>query len=131
MARSTKEITIDPPYREALEGILSFKTFDDAEQTLQRLEALRQKYIAEGDDRGCEHCRKVALAGRRRAELISRDSRVQESKRRQKEEIAFWFQVWLENPDIFDDWLSLRKATDSYKRMSKSEISADSSRRKT
>jgi len=121
MAFSAKEITIDPPYNEALEGILSFKTLEEAEKTLERLEMLRQKYIAGGDDKGFEYCRRIALAGRRRAELISRDRRVRETKRQQKKEIAHWFQVWLETPDIFGSWLALRKKSDSYGRLSAAE----------
>ncbi len=118
MARWTRRIAIDPPYDQVLDGILSFRTFADAERTLRRLEELRQMYFAQGDDKGCEYCRQVALAGRRRAEAISRDRRVQDSKRLQKKEIAFWFQVWLESPDIFGDWLALRKRASSFIRLS-------------
>ncbi len=126
MARSKKESAIDPPYQEALEGILSFRTLGDTERTLRRLEALRKEYRAKGDDKGCEYCREIALTGRRRAELISRDRRVGEAKRRQKKEIAFWFQVWLETPDIFGDWLALRKASSSFGRLSDTEGIVDS-----
>lgn len=121
MARSSQEIPVDPPYDKVLDGVLSFKTFEDAERTLLRLEELRQNYIAQGDDKGCECCRRVALAGRRRAEGISRDPRVKDSKRRQKKEISFWFQVWLETPAVFFDWLAIRKRTSSFLRLSAPE----------
>ncbi len=121
MARSTNEITIDPPYQEALEGILSFKTLEDAERTLERLEALRQMYSARGDDKGSEYCRRIALTGRRRAESISRNRRVREPTRQQKKEIALWFQVWLETPHLFVDWIALRKGTASYARLADAE----------
>ncbi len=121
MARLPKEIVIRPPYDEVLKGILSFRSFQDAERTLLRLEELRQKYLAECDDKGIEYCRQTALLGRRRAELISCNKRVQALKRRQKREIAFWFQIWLETPDLFKDWLELRKGTLSFLQLSEAE----------
>jgi hypothetical protein len=100
-----------------LKGILSFKCFQDAEQTLLRLEAMRQKYLAETDDKGLRYCREIGLLGRRRAELVSRNRKVCATKRRQKSEIAFWFRVWLETPDLFRDWLELRKGTPSFREL--------------
>ena len=108
---------IESPYCEALTGILSFSSLPAAEQTIKRLESLRRKYRSEGDKRGEEYCRKIALLGRRRAEMISRNARVKAEKRRQKREIAFWFGIWLETPEIFEDWLILRKTTAGYQEL--------------
>jgi len=117
MARLRSEITIDPPYDSTLKGILSFRSFPEAERTLRRLEQLRQKYVAEGDDKGIECCRQVALLGRKRAELISCNQKVLAAKRQEKKEIASWFQIWLETPDLFADWLELRKGTSAFRRL--------------
>lgn len=114
MARSSDSIPIDPPYDKDLCEILSFKSLHEAEETLLRLEDLRQKYRAKNDDKGVEYCRQVAMLGRRRAQLISRNRRVQPLKRRQKEEIALWFQIWLETPELFPSWLDLRKSASSF-----------------
>ena len=121
MARQPQEISLDPPYDSDLEGILSFKSFGDAEQTLLRLEAMRQKYFANNDDKGLRYCRDMALLGRKRAELLSRNPRVRAAKRRQKSEIAFWFRVWLETPELFRDWLELRKGTRSFRQLSEAD----------
>jgi hypothetical protein len=42
-------------------------------------------------------------------------------KRLQKKEIAAWFSIWLETPDIFDEWLSLRKSTEEFRSIANSE----------
>ncbi len=118
MARSKREFALDPPYDKIFGGVLSFKTFADAERTLRVLEELRKKYLAEKDDKGCRSCRLVALAGRRRAEAIGRNRRVDEVKRRQKSEMSFWFKVWLETPELFDDWLAMRKSSPEFKALS-------------
>jgi hypothetical protein len=114
-------LQIESPYREALEGILSFSSLRAAEETLQRLEKLRQKYQSASDKKGVEYCRRIAILGRRRAELISRNRRVGIQKRLQKQEIATWFRIWLETPAIFDNWLAMRKSTQEFKGLLKSE----------
>ena len=112
---------IESPYREALEGILSFSGFAEAEETIKRLEYLRRKYLSESDRKGEEYCRKIARLGRRRAELISLNKRVRVQKRRQKKEIAAWFGIWLETPEIFENWLALRKQTAEFQELLKAE----------
>jgi hypothetical protein len=56
----------------------------------------------------------VARLGKRRAEMISRNPKVEAPKRAEKEEIANWFRIWLENPDSFFDWLDLRKQSPEF-----------------
>jgi hypothetical protein len=56
----------------------------------------------------------VARLGRRRAEMISRNPKVEHSKRAEKEEIANWFRIWLEMPDTFFNWLDVRKESPEF-----------------
>jgi hypothetical protein len=112
----------DAAYREDLAGILSFASFAEAEKTLKRLQNLCRKYQSASDKKGMEYCRQIASLGRRRAELISRNKRVSLPKRRQKQEIAAWFKIWLETPALFDDWLAMRKNTEEFRRLLESEI---------
>ncbi|HSW38537.1 MAG TPA: hypothetical protein VLL97_03500 [Acidobacteriota bacterium] len=115
MTRSTMEPP--SPYKEELEGLLSFTGFPEAETTIKRLESLRRKYRSAGDLKGVEYCRRLALTGRRRAEFISMNKRVGTEKRLQKKEIAAWFRVWLETPELFDNWLELRKRAPEFRRL--------------
>lgn len=116
-------LKIDPPYDKALAGILSFSSLADAEQTLRRLENLCRNYRAASDKKGVDYCRQIALLGRRRAEIISRNRRVSPQKRRQKQEVATWFRIWLETPAVFDEWLAMRKSTEAFKNLVESEDS--------
>ena len=115
------KLEMESPYREALAGILSFSSLSEAEKTIGRLESLRREYQSAGDQKGEEYCRKIALLGRHRAELISRNKRVRIQKRKQKQEIAVWFRIWLETPEIFENWLILRKKTEEFQELLKSE----------
>jgi hypothetical protein len=121
MSMTKTAFVIEPPYNEPLDGILCFSTFAEAELTLKSLEKLCRNYAASSDKKGMEYCRRIASLGRSRAELISRNKKVRLEKRLQKKEIATWFRIWLETPDLFDDWLSLRKCTDEFQALAGSE----------
>ena len=57
-----------------------------------------------------------ALEGlKRRAQMIARNSSVGERKRAEKAEIAEWFTFWLNQPELFADWLSLRQGSKDFR----------------
>jgi hypothetical protein len=103
-----------PRYAPLFEHILSFRSYLEAEESLRRLDKLLHGFAAASDKDGVEYCRDIALQGRRRAEMITRNPRVDPVKRSQKREIALWFQIWLEDPELFWDWLELRKAAPGF-----------------
>lgn len=96
-------------YEEEFEELLHFKTLEDAELTIMRLDELMRKFQAHNERAAVERVLNVARLGKRRAEMISRNSKVEPLKRAEKVEIANWFRIWLENPDAFFDWLDVRK----------------------
>jgi hypothetical protein len=122
------ELKFISPYDDELKDILGFSRFEEAEATLYRLECLRQKYASEKDSKGVEYCRCVARRGRHRAELIQKNPKVNPNNRLRKQEIARWFEIWLETPGIFQQWLEMRKLTSEYQALLKSE--ADDARKK-
>ena len=122
MRRTTNDFHLDPPYDELLKGVLSFAKFADTEESLSKLDELRHRFEALSDKKGVEYCRQLARIGRRRAEMISRNKRVRLRKREQKKEIALWFQIWLETPELFHSWLTLRKQSPEYHRLAESDL---------
>src|SRR6266581_3290602 len=58
----------------------------------------------------------LARLGRRRAEMIARNRKVEPQKRAEKEEMMNWFKIWLETPDAFFDWIELRKQSPEYQK---------------
>jgi len=48
---------------------------------------------------------------------VANNPRISPEKRREKTEIARWFQVWLEVSDLFFDWLELRKQSEEFQRL--------------
>lgn len=96
-------------YEEEFSDLLHFSTLDEAEMCLVRLDELLRKFLVEGERAAAERVREVARLGRRRAEMIARNHKVDAAKRAEKEEVARWFTIWLETPDAFFDWLEVRK----------------------
>jgi hypothetical protein len=96
-------------YEEEFEDLLHFKTLEDAEVSVMRLDELMRKFRSQNEHAAVERVLNVARLGKRRAEMISRNQKVEAPKRAEKEEIANWFRIWLETPDAFFDWLDVRK----------------------
>jgi hypothetical protein len=102
-------------YEEEFEDLLHFKTLEDAEVSIMRLDELMRKFQAHGEHAAVERVLGVARLGKRRAEMISRNHKVEPHTREEKVEIANWFRIWLETPDAFFDWLDVRKQAPDFK----------------
>jgi len=101
-------------YEEEFEDLLHFKTLEDAEVSIMRLDELMRKFQAHGERAAVERVLNVARLGKRRAEMIARNAKVEPHKRAEKLEIADWFRIWLETPDAFFDWLDVRKQSPEF-----------------
>jgi hypothetical protein len=102
-------------YEEEFEDLLHFKTLVDAEVSIMRLDELMRKFRAHGEHAAVDRVLNVARLGKRRAEMIARNHKVEPQKRAEKEEIAGWFRIWLETPDAFFDWLDVRKQSPEFR----------------
>jgi hypothetical protein len=102
-------------FEEEFEDILHFKTLGDAEVSITRLDELLRRFQTHGEKVAVERVLEIARLGKRRAEMISRNRKVEEQKRKEKKEIAEWFRIWLETPAAFFDWLDVRKASPEFR----------------
>ncbi len=113
VVRSTRADT-EGRYEEEFHDLLHFSTLDEAEMCIVRLDELLCKFRSEGERAAVERVREVGLLGRRRAEMIARNPKVDAAKRAEKEEVAHWFGIWLETPEVFFDWLEARKQSTDF-----------------
>jgi hypothetical protein len=102
-------------FEEEFEDILHFKTLQDAEVSITRLDELLRRFQTHGEKAAVERVLEIARLGKRRAEMISRNRKVDSRKRDEKKEIAEWFRIWLETPDAFFDWLEVRKTSPGFR----------------
>src|SRR5713226_204585 len=101
-------------FEEEFEDLLHFKTLEDAEVSITRLDELWRRFQAHGETAAVQRVLEVARLGKRRAEMIARNHKVQPHKREVKLEIANWFRIWLETPSTFFDWLDVRKQSPDF-----------------
>ncbi len=107
---------LESPYDAMFRNVLKFADFKQTLASLRRLENLRKKFTLENDREGLRLMREIALKGKRRAEMISKNEKVAPEKRLEKQEIAEWFTIWLQNPAVFESWVALRQNSTDFKR---------------
>lgn len=105
------------PYEAMFRNVLKFSSFADAANSIRRLDNLRKQFKRTGDKEGLRRVNETVLKGRRRAEMIARNQKVDERKRAEKAEIAEWFAVWRRQPDIFEEWLILRQRSQEFREL--------------
>jgi len=108
--------SLEEPYATRLKGLLQFGNLELAERSLHDLDTAYREYSAAADHAGMNSVRRLALKGKLRAQNLSANPRVSADKRQEKHEIASWFRVWLQSPDLFSDWLELRKNSEEFQR---------------
>ena len=100
---------LESPYDAMFRNILKFADFRQTLISIRRLENLRRKFTQENDREGLRLMREIAIKGKRRAQMIADNEKISDEKRAEKQEIAEWFTIWLQNPEIFENWLILRQ----------------------
>lgn len=103
------------PYEAMFRNVLRFADFDQAAASIKRLDNLRRQFERKKDTEGLRRVRETALKGKQRAQMIAGNKAVDARKRAEKDEIANWFTVWLQTPEIFDDWLHLRRRSPEFR----------------
>ena len=86
-----------------------------AESLVDRLEHLRGRFERTCDDRQIAELRALAIDARRAAVSRAKDSSFSIALRHEQAEIAEWLMVWLETPNLFQQWVELRKSSPAFK----------------
>lgn len=103
------------PYEAMFRNVLKFSDFNQAANSIRNLENLRRQFARKKDETGLRRVHEVGLRGKQRAQMIARNRNVDERKRAEKAEIAEWFTVWLQTPELFQDWLDLRRRSKDFR----------------
>jgi hypothetical protein len=84
-------------------------TLEELEESLRGMLVVYAAAAAAGDKDRARYCRRQVIAAKDRAKWMSQNSRTAVEKKAEKEEMAQWMLVWLENPDVFPAWVEARK----------------------
>jgi hypothetical protein len=79
-------------------------TLEELEQSLLDMLEVYRAANATGDRERARYCRRQVIAAKDRARFLV-------PQKPEKEEMAQWMLVWLENPEVFPAWIGARKKT--------------------
>lgn len=120
--RHPEVLSLDTEWREReLSAFGSSDEFDfsgllEASASIKKLDTLRRKFEEYSEQQQLPRLREMALKFKQEALGIVRSKTVQRRKRTEAAEIAQWLTVWLQEPQIFEDWLSLRQRSPAFVR---------------
>jgi hypothetical protein len=77
-------------------------TLEELEASLRSMLEVYRAAIAREDRERARYCRRQVIAAKDRAKFLSK-------VKPEKEEMAQWMLVWLENPEVFPAWVDARK----------------------
>lgn len=96
------------PFEQPYAGVTQH-TFEELQESLVELGQVYAGAVAAGDRARARHCRRQVIAARDRASYLARNPRTAPERKAEKEEMARWMLVWLENPEVFPAWAAARK----------------------
>ena len=96
------------PFDQPYAGIRQH-TFEELEQSLVDMLQVYREAISGGQRERARYCRRQVIAAKDRAKFLAITPGTTPEKRTQKEEMAQWMLVWLENPEVFPAWVDARK----------------------
>ena len=96
------------PFDQPYAGIRQHN-FEELEHSLRTMLQVYRDSLAAGRRDRARYCRRQVIAAKDRAKWMAVTPRSTPEKRTQKEEMAQWMLVWLENPEVFPAWVEARK----------------------
>jgi len=99
---------------------LNFSGLGEASASIKKLDTLRRKFETNSEQVQLVRLREMTLKLKQDALVVSRGKNVERQQRLEAGEIAQWLTVWLQSPDVFDDWLSLRQRSPEFLRQFRS-----------
>ena len=87
-----------------------------AEDFIKKLERLRKRSERAGDPRMSRHVRDTAIKAREVAQSLSKNQSLAEPIRVEHAEVAEWLAVWIQTPNLFRDWLELRRRSSDFRK---------------
>jgi len=87
-----------------------------AAASIAKLERIRKKLERNGDQEQLRGLRQAALDEKQRAQSLARSSSLDLQALAEQAEIVQWFTIWLQTPEVFRDWLDLRRRSPDFRK---------------
>lgn len=99
-----------------LDGGVGFSDFQEALESFAKLEAKRQEFQSNNNREGLDQLRELVASSRQDSLLTARSKIIDAPRRQQAKEISQWLGVWLQSPELFADWLDLRRRSTEFQK---------------
>jgi hypothetical protein len=96
------------PFAQPYAGLRQ-KSFVELEHDLRAMLEIYATAMRAGDRQQARYCRRQVIAAKERARFVARNPKTPTEKKAEKNEMAQWMLVWLENPEVFPAWVEIRK----------------------
>lgn len=93
---------------------LDFSNLAAAFESVVKIEERRMALQLKNDPRAFEQLRSFVAASRDDLSLRARSSILDNGRRVEAKEMAHWLTVWLQAPELFSDWLDLRRRSPEF-----------------
>lgn len=94
----------EKPYTAEFRNIMKLGTMKSALSSIRRAENLRKKFAADKDKPGLRQLREHTIAAKNELK-----------KTPEQTEVAQWLTIWLQTPEAFESWISLRKRSREFR----------------
>jgi hypothetical protein len=91
-------------------------TLKQAEALIRKCEKQRRQFERAGDRSALRRLRDNAINARQEAQAFTRDRTLEAKQRVEQAEIMEWLLVWIQTPNLFDEWLDLRHRSPDFRR---------------
>ncbi|HEV7796699.1 MAG TPA: hypothetical protein VGO73_00985 [Pyrinomonadaceae bacterium] len=95
---------------------MDFSDLSSAFAVMVKLEEKRLQLKTKNEPEGLKNLRDIVVAARTESQLRARSRIIDEDQREQSKEISEWLRVWLQAPELFSDWLDLRRRSPEFRK---------------
>ncbi|HEX6127356.1 MAG TPA: hypothetical protein VFZ23_18440 [Pyrinomonadaceae bacterium] len=104
----------DRPYDAVLRNILNTSDLKSALRSIRQMENLRRKFASEKDREGLRLLRDRVLKEKEAKLALAGKAKSAAGTRAEAREISEWLTLWLQSPEIFENWIALRSRSEDF-----------------
>jgi hypothetical protein len=105
----------DQPHEAEFRNLIRTDDLDAAARSIKQIDNLRSRFLAVGDKDGLRLLREEVLEAKAALQKASRDKQHDVQTRRTSAEIAEWLTIWLQAPELYENWVKLRRGSADFK----------------
>ena len=105
----------DRPHDAAIQNLFDLTDLDTVHSSLKKAENLRKVLLTRNDNTALRLLRDRAIEMKKLALSTANDPRRLGDLRRVQAEAAEWITLWLQSPELFENWVRLRRASENFK----------------